>query len=179
VATAADYDILGFLRAVGEVRLNLERRVRQALDYWGVDAVSTTLGQFTVKNPELDELQRGTATARESETRLTYERRLAEIQAEIDRINIGVDVARREGEVAGQVKLLEDQVRLLGRDAKALELFLAQLAQMNVPEVVGADASAILQYMPAAVMENLIHRVRSSLPPGSPAREADTGASKE
>ncbi|GGK93407.1 hypothetical protein Sme01_58900 [Sphaerisporangium melleum] len=149
----AGYTIMDFLANGEEVRLNLEKLVRDALSEWDVEAISTTLSEFEPEGTTLDELRRSIADERERQEMLRHRYTSAELAAKTTRIEIGLD---REREKLAVVKL-EEQVRILGKDTVALNQFLAELAKMNVPQYVGTDAQALLQYMPLSAAQDLIN----------------------
>jgi hypothetical protein len=153
-STASTYQVLSFVAAHDEVRLELEDRVRQALAEWGVEAVRTTLNEFESENDDLDNLRWKIASERVRTAALEFEVTNARIEEDRELIRIRVERERRKNEQTE----LEEQVRILGRDHVALERFLAQLAQMNVPEFVGSDAGALLNYMPLQVAQDLINK---------------------
>lgn len=81
--------------------------------------------------------------------------------------------AEANAEIATQVRLLEEQIRLLGRDHVANERFINLLTEMDVPEFIGADASQILQYMPLQRALDLVSQARNrSEPPAEVERQA-------
>lgn len=153
-ATAAEYDVLDFIRGHNQVRLDLEERVRNALAEWGVEAVRATLNEFVPEETTLDELRRERATERDRKVLLEHRLQNEGLEAKAELVRIQTDRERRKN----QVTELEELIRVLGRDAVALERFLNALAKMKVPEFVGGDASALLQYMPLPVAQDMINR---------------------
>src|SRR5262249_36851443 len=67
------------------------------------------------------------------------------------------------------VVVLEERMRLLGGNVVAAQLFLAELAKMNVPSFVGGDANALLNYMPMRVAVEMIDKAIGASPPNGPA----------
>ena len=172
-AAASAWDVLSFVAGRDEVRLELEERVRQALAEYGVDAVRTVLNEFESENTDLDQLRWQIAKERERRKVLEYELHNTDLEAKAELIQIDVDRERRKIEVA----VLEEQVRILGRDHMALERFFAQLATMNVPDIIGADATSLLNYMPLQVAQDLINKAQHGFgapEPPAPQLEADT-----
>jgi len=51
--------------------------------------------------------------------------------------------SRAEAEIAEQVRLLEEQIRIFGPEHIVMERVITQLTQMKVPEVISGDASSI------------------------------------
>ena len=168
--TASEYTVLEFIAAQNEVCLEIGDRVREALAYWGVEAGRTTLGTFESEGMGLDELRREIVAERERNQVLEHREKNVVLEARAERIRIETDRERRKTEAAE----LEAQVEILGKDAIAMERFLAQLAKMGVPEFVGGDANALLQYMPLPAAQEMINRAMRRIE-----TEADTTAPQQ
>lgn len=171
---AAEYKVLDFITRHDQVRLELEDRVRQALKEWGVEAVRTTLAEFEAVDEDLDKLRRSIAAERVRQLHLEHQRDNVALEAETDEARIRIDRQRLKTDAA----MLEEQIRLLGRDTVALERFLTHLAQMNVPQIVGGDVSALLPFMPLSAAQELFNRALRRTDPGaavtgSPLPDAD------
>ncbi|MFC4586973.1 SPFH domain-containing protein [Sphaerisporangium corydalis] len=153
------YRIEDFLDNSGRVRLELEELVCEALDAWGVKAVRTTLNEFEPEETGIDELRRAIAAERNRQAKLHHELGSAGIQHDIDLTRIETQRMRDKAGVAE----LEEQLRLLGRDAIVLERFLDRLKDMNVPAYVGGDAAGLLQHMPLHIAQSLISEVMENI----------------
>ncbi len=159
-STAVEYEILKFLESHNEVRLEVEQRVRQALEELDIKVIRTTLGDFDPEESSLDELRRKIADERESKQFHEHELAKEKVKAGTEHIRIETERKRR----AVEVTELEERVRILGRDAVAMEAFLAQLAKMNVPHYVSGDADALLQYLPLPVAREMINTALQRIP---------------
>jgi hypothetical protein len=157
--TAADHTILDFFDQLDDVRLSLEDKVREALAELGIEAVRTTLSHFRSEDCDLDELRKKIAVARERRRILESERENAVIENEI---LVGRADAEAYAAAAPDIRLLEEQIRLLGSDQVARERFLRQLTRMKVPGIVGGDASQLLHYMPLSQALELISKAQES-----------------
>jgi len=116
---ASQYNVLDFIAHHNEVCLEIETNVRQILDHWEIEAVRTTLTRFESLDLTLDERRRATATERDREQLLEHRQRNARVTAATERIEIGTERERRRAQVAE----VEELIRLLGRDAVALERY--------------------------------------------------------
>jgi SPFH domain/Band 7 family protein len=159
---AKSYTAFDFVNRWGEVGLELEDKVVEALAEWGVVAVRTTLNEYEVETGDLEQLMRQIADARESERLLALERTNADTKAETLRVLEG---AKADAEIAPQVRLLEAKLRLLGNDQVERERLIELLTQMGVPKYIGADASQILQYMPLQRALDVISQARNRSEP--------------
>jgi hypothetical protein len=142
---ATSFTAIEFINRLAEVRLELEDKVVDALAEYGVVAVRMTFNQYKDEAGELERLMRRIAEERETATLLALERANADVRAETMRVLEGT---RAELEILPEVRLLEEQLRLLGRDQVKQERLVRLLTQMGVPDVIGADATQILQYLP-------------------------------
>jgi hypothetical protein len=163
MTTAADRTILDFFDQLEDVRLSLEDKVRESLAELGIEAVRTTLSNFRSEDRDLDELRQQIAFARDR-------RRILESGRENARIENEILVGRAEAEAiagtAADIRLLQEQIQLLGRDQVAKERFLRQLTRMMVPQIVSGDATNLLHYMPLHQAIELISKASG----GSPAQ---------
>ncbi len=150
---AAGRPILDFLTNAEAIRLELAEQVREALSAWQVTAVDTVLNEFEPEGTSLDELRRSIVSEREREQVLRHTRGNAEIEREIELGKIEVERERRRLDSV----TLEEEIRLLTPDHVAMERFLTQLKDMNVPTYVGGNADGILQYMPLQIAQELIN----------------------
>jgi len=157
--TAADHTILDFLDQLDEVRLSLEDRLRETLAELGIEAVRTTLSRFRSQDGDLDNLRKQIAPERERRRILGSERENAEIENEI---LVSHAEAKAYAATAAEVRLLEEQIRLLGSDHVAKERFLRRLTRMKVPNVVSGDAAQLLHYMPLSGALELISKAKES-----------------
>jgi hypothetical protein len=155
--TAGDHTILDFFDQLEDVRLSLEDKVREALAEVGIIAVRTTLSHFQSEDTDLDKLRKEIAYARDR-------RRILESERENQAIENEMLVRRAEAEAyaktAAEIRLLDEHIRLLGRDQVATERFLRQLTRMKVPGIVGGDAAALLHYMPYSQALELINKAQ-------------------
>jgi hypothetical protein len=156
---AQDHTILDFFDQLEDVRLSLEDKVREALAELGIEAVRTTLSHFRSEDADLDDLRKQIALARDRRRILESERENAAIENEI---LVGRAEAEAYAATAAEVRLLEEQMRLLGRDQVARERFLRQLTRMKVPGIVGGDATQLLHYMPLSRALELISNAQES-----------------
>jgi hypothetical protein len=151
-SVASGYKALEFIANHNEVRLQVETKIRQALAEWGVIAVLTTLNEFEPEERPLHDLLQALAAERHQRPILELERENALLRAERDRIQIEVDKDRAKIQ-------LQAKIELLGHDRAALEVFLAHLATMKVPNVIssGGGAEELLQYLPLTIANNMIN----------------------
>lgn len=159
---AKSYTAFDFINRWGEVGLELEDKVVEALAEWGVAAVRTTLNEYEVETGDLEQLMRRIADARESERLLAIERTNADTKADTLRVLEG---AKADADNASQVRLLEEKLRLLGHEQVKQERLIELLTHMGVPQYIGADASQILQYMPLQRALDLISQARNRSEP--------------
>jgi hypothetical protein len=152
---ASEIRILDFRSRRGDIQMELEGRIRQALSAWYVEAGPTFLGEFRSMDPEIDRLLRDTVGYEHAVQNLPRRTQIAHAEA-------GMERARRAAEVAE----VEELVRVLGRDAVTTERWLAQLREFNVPHTVGMGAEALLQYTTLPVIHEMVDRV---LAPSEPA----------
>ncbi|WP_407565984.1 SPFH domain-containing protein [Streptomyces sp. 184] len=143
-AIASASTVEEFLSMYASTRTDLSSQVRNALAAWGIEARGTTLGEFESSDPELDRARRRLAD-KQMETR--------ELEAEEENSVIRERIRDRErrGERADmmlQTVVLERRIEMLGGDTIAMEMFLRQLKDMGVPEVVSGNADELLRYLP-------------------------------
>lgn len=152
---AAQYAAADFLAEQDKIRIELESRLRHALSPWGVEAVHTSLGEFELEEAELDEIRR-TIAAEHYRGRLLHEKVVnAHSQADLEAIGLATEHERRRLHVVE----LEEQIRLLGRDTVAMERMLAELAKMNVPEVIVGNSDDMLKQLPLSVAHDTVTRL--------------------
>jgi DNA-binding NarL/FixJ family response regulator len=82
----------------------------------------------------------------------SHKRENKEIEEQIKERELETERKKR----ALEATLLEEQIRLLGRDNVTMQGFLAELAKMNVPDVVAGNAESLLDYMSLPVAQDLI-----------------------
>jgi hypothetical protein len=157
--TAADHTILDFLDQLDDVRLSLEDKVRETLAELGIEAVRTTLSSFRSQDGDLDNLRKKIAAERERRRILEFKRVNAEIKNEID---VGRAKAKAYAATAAEIRLLEEQIRLLGQDQVAKERFLRKLTRMNVPGIMAGDPTQLLQLMPLNIALDMINQSKDS-----------------
>jgi hypothetical protein len=164
--------ILEFLAQHEQVILELEDRVRHALQDWGVEAVRTTLGEAMSDSTELDELRKRKQVQRDELEDLGHARERAAVQREIDAIGLETERDRRklntvehEETVRVNTDELRQKIAMLGRDTISNHMYLEALTKMGVPQWVGGDANALLNYMPMSTAQNLLNSVLGQRPP--------------
>ncbi|MEV8631802.1 SPFH domain-containing protein [Streptosporangium sp. NPDC051023] len=173
---AAGRPILDFLTNAEAIRLELAEQVREALSAWQVTPVDTVLNEFEPEGTSLDELRQSIVSEREKRQLLQHTRENKKIERELEIGQIGVERERRKLESVA----LAEQVRLLSRDHVAMERFLAQLKEINVPTYVGGNADALLQLMPMQAAQELINNAMrgASAVDAQRRREITPGASQ-
>ncbi|MFI5939494.1 SPFH domain-containing protein [Streptomyces uncialis] len=141
---AAESTVEEFLTGYAGIRTDLGAQVRNALAAWGVEAASTNLGEFESLDGDLDKARKRVFEAQTRTQELEEQKKNAHLKADIRHIELA---AERERMLLDSVKL-ERKIELLGRDTVAMQLFLAELKHMKVPQIVSGDAESLLQYLP-------------------------------
>ncbi|MBT2511125.1 hypothetical protein J7I98_35975 [Streptomyces sp. ISL-98] len=141
---AAESTVEEFLTGYAGIRTDLAAQVRNALAAWGVEAASTNLGEFESLDADLDRARKRVFDAQMRTQELEEQRKNAVIKAEIRETELEAD--RKERLLA--VAELERKIELLGPDTIAMQMFLAELRHMNVPQVVSGEAESLLKYLP-------------------------------
>ncbi|MFE0422972.1 SPFH domain-containing protein [Streptomyces sp. NPDC058953] len=141
---AAESTVEEFLTLYASIRTDLAAQVRNALAAWGVEAASTNLGEFESLDADLDNARKRVSAEQIRTQELEEQRKNALIQRDINRLE---NESERDHRLLN-VTELERRIELLGRDAIAMQIFLAELKHMNVPQVVSGDAGSLLQYLP-------------------------------
>ena len=143
-AIASASTVEEFLSMYASTRTDLSSQVRNALAAWGIEARGTTLGEFESSDPELDRARRRLADKQMETRELEAEEEASVIRERIrDRERRG----EREDRMLETV-VLERKIEVLGRDTIAMEMFLRQLKDMGVPEVVSGNANELLRHLP-------------------------------
>ncbi|MFW6692883.1 SPFH domain-containing protein [Streptomyces sp. MAR4 CNX-425] len=176
-AIASASTVEEFLSMYASTRTDVSSQVRNALAAWGIEARGTTLGEFESADPELDRARRRLAD-KQMETR--------ELEAEEENSVIRERIRDRErrGERADlelETVVLERKIEVLGRDTIAMEMFLRQLKDMGVPEVVSGNADELLRHLPlqralALVESAQRHAGKTRLGKGDEAAKSIEGA---
>lgn len=172
-AMAAAATVDEFLTTYASTRTNLAAQVRNALLAWEVEAVSTNLGEFESQDPELDRARQRIFAAQMRGKELTEEEKSEMIRSRI----LEIQHASKRQERLLDAALLEEQIRLLGADTIAMQMFLRELKDMGVPEFVSGDAGALLEHLPMQRALEMIggvrQRARQSLPPAEGTSERE------
>src|SRR5712691_32644 len=161
--TANKFSIDAFVNNKGEVRRELENDIRDALADWEVAGISTTVHEFVAADKDLDAIRKKIAAERIRQQELKHQLDNAQFEKKIELTRIDVERERRKLEVVPETEILKTKLEILGRNELATALFLEQIAQTNVPQVVAGDASGLLQYLPLPVAMNLIGRALNSV----------------
>jgi hypothetical protein len=178
LSVATRRGIIEFLASYGEIQHELHDTVVMKLAEWGVEAVSTTLGEPVPETGDLDEIRRAVAAERAITAQLEHQLINARIKADTLQVTAA---AEAQAGIAEQMRLLEREIQLLGTDHVATERLIAQFTQMAVPSTIvssGNDdaAKAILEAMPfAQARDMLLALARESgkdRPPGQQAIES-------
>lgn len=176
------YGVMDFIINIGVVRAQLQDKVINALDGWGVIAGETILEHDIPEGSELDHLRRTLAgqdveLMREIRHReyLTAARDNRVIQADIERIEIKVHGER-------EVDVLRRQIKLMGPYQVAVERTVERMSSIQVPQFIGGGgdtAERLLAMMPLGeaqeMLKTLIQRYaeepgRLEPPPDPPAQ---------
>ena len=160
--TANKFSIDAFVENKGDVRQELEKEIRDALDDWDVTGISTTVHEFEAADKDLDAIRKKIAAERLRRRELDHELENVQVEKEIELERIKVERERRKLENAAAIDMLQTKLAILGRNKMATAMFLELIAPMNVPEVVAGDASGLLQYLPMSMAMNLIGRAMGS-----------------
>ncbi|WFB06077.1 hypothetical protein LRS74_02750 [Streptomyces sp. LX-29] len=153
---AAESTVEEFLTLYASIRTDLAAQVRNALAAWGVEAASTNLGEFESLDGDLDQARKRVSAEQIRTQELVEQKKNAMIKADIHRIELEAERQRRLLNVAE----LERRIEVLGRDAIAMQMFLAELRHMKVPQIVSGDAESLLQYLPMQRALELIDGAR-------------------
>jgi hypothetical protein len=166
-AAASECDIERFLTSTQQMRNDLEDRVKRALDFWGVEAIGTTLSEFEADDQEINDIRKRIVDTRMEGIRLNSAIINAGKSAQIERINIATERERRKLEVVPELERLNGRMEILGRDYAAWSYFMDQLKDYGVPTTLITDAASLEKFMPLAVANNLLDSLTKSgqLPP--------------
>jgi hypothetical protein len=167
---AAEYEVLKFVEGHNEVRMELESRVKEALDEWGVEAGRTTLSG--TEDSDLDNRRRAKARERDEKEVLEYRRENARLEEQIKRIRI--DTAKEEATVP--VAETEARVKLLGLQPVVLNESLREMAKMQSPQFI-ADANLANGSLPLVAAQHMVNQTLNNLPKDEPpAQQLDRAA---
>ncbi|MFG1610960.1 SPFH domain-containing protein [Actinoplanes sp. NPDC049265] len=166
------YQVMEFIIKFGVLRAQLQDKVVNALEGWGVVAGETILESFTPEDSQLDTLRQALAgqdmeirlAIREREL-LTAKKSSRELQAAIDRV--GIELRGEE-----EVVVLRRQIELLGPYQVALERIVERMGDIKVPQFIGGDtADQLLSAMPMAHTQEMIRTMleKYSASDGDPA----------
>ena len=175
-----------FISSHEQVRLELEDRVRQALEEWDVEAIRTTLNEFEPEGQELQRMQQEIALQRERRTVLEHERTAAVVEAEIDGIRSSASTLAETERRVINVKVLEAEMALLGGDTIRARMLLAEIKEMNVPTIIGGDMGRMSDMLPTLLAADIVQKavpqgdLPAPIPPGrTTERAADSGDEEE
>lgn len=178
IEVAGKYQVMDFIVNFGAVRAQLQDKVRNALDDWGVEAGETILEQLTTADPRLNELRQRLAdlnvrTLEEvrEQDRLRAEKVNQQLKAEIEEIQIRTQGAR-------EVEVLRRQIELIGPNQVVLERFVERMAGISVPQFIGGGdmAERMLSMMPLAQAQDILRTlVQQNIPGDGPAQAVGPG----
>jgi hypothetical protein len=143
------YEIFEFITKYDELGGELSREVRRALVSSGIEAVATTLDEFTCEPGDMNELRRSIALEKHKVHSLEAVLVNSRLAADIEKTKIELDAARRRLELVQ----IQGLVELLGPAQIATERVLAEWVKMGVPHTIvsgGNDemAKSIMEAMP-------------------------------
>jgi len=90
---AAELEVLEFVSGLNEVRMEVQARVAEALEEWGVQAGRSSLSIVDL-DEELDARRRDKAGVRDKQQTLLYELKNAELEQRIQYVQIETERAR-------------------------------------------------------------------------------------
>ncbi|NKE56587.1 SPFH domain-containing protein [Lentzea sp. PSKA42] len=156
---ASEYEVLQFIEGLNEVRMELESKVAEALNEWGVEAGRTTLSDFECEDPELDARRRRKAEQRDKRETLLHELENAKLEKKIESTRIDTEKERAEVPVAETAA----RVKLLGPQAEVLIESLDKLKDFKTPGVI-MDSNAANGAMPLLVGQQMINQTLAGIP---------------
>ncbi|MEV2234864.1 hypothetical protein AB0H69_40735 [Streptomyces phaeochromogenes] len=167
------HSVVEFLGSYQDIRRELAERLTHALENWGVEALGTSLGSFTPKDPSL----LGSLKEKFIEEMRDENLRLGPRDARLDDL---IDVYRSRAEARRATLELTTEARLLGRDDTALIRMVRELSDFEVPDHIRTgDIADYVRALPMTTVQDLLTRIRElhrdrgiapaprrSLPPG-------------
>ncbi|GGO95088.1 hypothetical protein GCM10012280_51500 [Wenjunlia tyrosinilytica] len=152
IATAST--VREFLREYDDTRTLLTDKVRAALDSWGVQALSTTLGDFEPEDPSLYAAFKNKFDSEMHGEKLEVDLTNAGLEDRIDAIRVAAEKRRTGME-------LEAEINALGRDNVAMIRIVREFSKMQVPDYIGGgDVSGYVQALPMGALRDLLGRLR-------------------
>lgn len=151
IATASTID--EFLNLYAGTRTDLAAQVRNTLQSWGVEAVSTTLGEFESQDPEFDEVRKKEFAEQMRGKVLQAERSNIDIEDEIDAVRVRAEERRTALE-------LKAEIEALGAENVAQIRMIREIARWQGPQYIGGDVSAYVDSMPMMIRRDLIDNIR-------------------
>jgi hypothetical protein len=151
IATASTID--EFLTLYAGTRTDLAAQVRNTLQSWGVQALSTTLGEFESQDPEFDEVRKKEFAEQMRGKVLQVERTNIGVEDEIDAVRIRAEERRTALE-------LKAEIEALGVENVTQIRMIREMAQWQGPQYIGGDISAYVDSMPMMIRRDLINNLR-------------------
>lgn len=146
--------VVEFLGGHAETRMLLTDKVRSELKTWGVEALSTTLGDFEPEDPSLNAAFRAQFAADMERSRLETEVELADLRDQADEKKARAERRRAALE-------LQAEVQALGAENAAMIRILREFTNMKVPDYIGGgDIAAYVQALPMASLPEVLSRLR-------------------
>ncbi|ANW22671.1 SPFH domain-containing protein (plasmid) [Streptomyces clavuligerus] len=151
---AAAATVKEFLEAYAETRMELATQVQTALKNWGVEARTTTLGEFQAEDPSLNEVMKQPAHEQMRGELLKAQRANAEIEDAIDAVRVEAERRRISME-------LETRIKLFGLNHVVVIEMLKEITKAPVPQFIsGGDLSSFLETQPVARLEGLLDKMQ-------------------
>ena len=151
IATASTID--EFLSLYAGTRTDLSAQVRNTLQSWGVEAVSTTLGEFESQDPEFDEVRKKEFAEQMRGKVLKVERVNIDVEDEIDAVRVRAEERRTALE-------LKAEIEALGVENVTQIRMIREISQWQGPQYIGGDISAYVDSMPMMIRKDLINNLR-------------------
>lgn len=144
-----------FLEEYAGIRTDLTSKVRAALDPFGVETLTTSLGEYRPEDPTLNEVLKRPAHEQMRSELLDWELKNAEREDAIDVVRVRAESRRMALE-------LKTRIDVLGRDNVMVLEMLKEVTKAPVPQFIGGgDLSAYLETQPIARLEELLGKMRS------------------
>ena len=169
-AIASESTIDEFLDRYTSTRTDLSAQVRNALQAWGVEALSTTLGEFESRDPEFDAVRKKEFAEQARGKVLKVERGNVDVEDEIDAIRVRAEERRVGMELRAELAALGPENYVLIRQIQ-------EIAKWKGPDIIGNIAEAV-DTMPMMIRRDLLDSLRElrgtgKLPPTTALRPAD------
>jgi hypothetical protein len=151
IATASTID--EFLNLYAGTRTDLAAQVRNTLQSWGVEAVSTTLGEFESQDPEFDEVRKKEFAEQMRGKVLLVERENIGVEDEIDAVRVRAEERRTSLE-------LKAEIEALGVENVAQIRMIREISRWQGPQYIGGNISEYVDSMPMMIRRDLIDKLR-------------------